>query len=213
MWYNIYECLRKRHLDIRLSNPTKTRAIASAKIKTDKLDAVKLADLLRGGYIAECYVPNKRIMELGDIVRHRSALVRMRTKLKNKVHSITLMKGIEASDVDLTRTFTKGDMDKLEGHDDYRINGCLRVIKSLNDEINTVSKRILLLAIEDEIAKLLMMIPGIGYYYSALLIISEIGEINRFPNSYHLCSYAGLVPSTYSSGGVTHYGRQHNKGR
>ena len=110
-------------------------------------------------------------------------------------------------------TFTKGDMDKLEGHDDYRINGCLRVIKSLNDEINTVSKRILLLAIEDEIAKLLMMIPGIGYYYSALLIISEIGEINRFPNSYHLCSYAGLVPSTYSSGGVTHYGRQHNKGR
>ena len=68
-------------------------------------------------------------------------------------------------------TFTKGDMDKLEGHDDYRINGCLRVIKSLNDEINTVSKRILLLAIEDEIAKLLMMIPGIGYYYSALLIV------------------------------------------
>jgi transposase len=39
-----------------LSNPVKTRAIASAKIKTDKLDAVKLADLLRGGYIAECYV-------------------------------------------------------------------------------------------------------------------------------------------------------------
>ena len=81
------------------------------------------------------------------------------------------------------------------------------------------------LAKEYEIAKLLMTIPGIGYYYSALLIISEIGEINRFPNSYHLCSYAGLVPSTYSSGGVTHYGssitktgskylrKQHNKDR
>jgi hypothetical protein len=37
MWYNIYECLRKRHLDVRLFNPAKTRAIASAKIKTDKL--------------------------------------------------------------------------------------------------------------------------------------------------------------------------------
>ncbi len=60
MWYNIYECLSKRHLDVRLSNPTKTRAIASAKIKTDKLDAVKLADLLRGGYIAECYIPTRR---------------------------------------------------------------------------------------------------------------------------------------------------------
>src|SRR5215467_3461113 len=57
MSYNIYECLRKRRLDVRLSNPAKTRAIASAKIKTDKLDSIKLADLLRGGYIAECYVP------------------------------------------------------------------------------------------------------------------------------------------------------------
>jgi transposase len=205
MWYNIYECLNKRHLDVRLSNPTKTRAIASAKIKTDKLDAVKLADLLRGGYIAECYVPNKRIMELRDIVRHRSALVRMRTKLKNKIRSITLMKGIDISDVDRVNTFTKRYTDKLEGYDDYRINGCLHVIKSLNDEVNTVSKKILLLAKEDEIARLLMTIPGVGYY-SALLIISEIGDINRFPDSYHLCSYAGLVPSTYSSGGVTHYG-------
>ena len=50
-----------------------------------------------------------------------------------------------------------------------------------------------------------MTIPGIGYY-SALLIVSEIGEINRFPDSYHLCLYARLVPSTHSSGRVTHYG-------
>jgi len=41
-------------------------------------------------------------------------------------------------------------MDKLEEYDDYRINGCLRVIKSLNDEVNTVSKKILLLTQEDE---------------------------------------------------------------
>ena len=39
-----------------------------------------------------------------------------------------------------------------------------------------------------------------------LLIVSEIGDINRFPDSYHLCSYAGLVPSTHSSGGITYHG-------
>lgn len=50
-----------------------------------------------------------------------------------------------------------------------------------------------------------MTIPGIGYY-SALLIVSEIGDINRFPDSYHLCSYAGLVPSTHSSSGITYHG-------
>ena len=84
-------------------------------------------------------------------------------------------------------SFPEGDMDKLEGHDDYRIDGCLRVIKSLNDEINTVSKRILLLAKEDEIAKLLMMIPGIGYYYSALLIVvpAQIGYIINYLHGLH----------------------------
>ncbi len=98
VWYNIYSYLsEKKHLNVILSNPIKTRAIASAKIKTDKLDAVKLANLLRGGYIAECYVPDRRIMDLRELVRHRAALVRMRTKLKNKIHSIVLMKGIQIS--------------------------------------------------------------------------------------------------------------------
>jgi len=102
-------------------------------------------------------------------------------------------------------TFTKGHIEKLKELNDYRINGYLRIIESLNDEINTVSKKILLLAQEDEMAKLLMTVPGIGYY-SALLIVSEVGDINRFPDSYHLCSYAGLIPSTHSSGGITYHG-------
>jgi hypothetical protein len=54
-------------------------------------------------------------------------------------------------------------------------------------------------------ARLLMTVPGIGYY-SALLIVSEIGDIHRFPDSCHLCSYAGLIPSTRSSGGTTYHG-------
>jgi transposase IS116/IS110/IS902 family protein len=67
----------------------------------------------------------------------------------------------------------------------------------LSSELLTFS--ILLLAKEDEIASLLMTIPGTGYY-SALLINSEVGEINGFPGCYHLCSYAGLVP--HNAGGV-----------
>jgi len=50
-----------------------------------------------------------------------------------------------------------------------------------------------------------MTVPGIGYY-SALLVKSEIGDINRFPFGEKLCSYAGLVPSTYQSGGMVRHG-------
>jgi transposase len=204
VWYNIYRHLsEEKHLDVILSNPVKTRAIASAKIKTDKLDAVKLADLLRGGYIAECYVPDRKTMELRELVRHRATLVRMRTRLKNKIHGILLMKGIVFPDV---RPFTKEHVQKLKELGDYRINGYLNIMESLDGEIKDVSRRILQMANEDETAKLLMTIPGVGYY-SALLIVSEIGDISRFPDSHHLCAYAGLVPSTHSSGGVTYNGR------
>ena len=51
---------------------------------------------------------------------------------------------------------------------------------------------------EEEMAKLLMIVPGIDHY-SAVLIVSEIGEISRFPDSYHISSWVGLVPSTHSS--------------
>ena len=53
--------------------------------------------------------------------------------------------------------------------------------------------------------KLLMSIPRIGYY-SALLVMREIGDIGRFPFGEKLCSYAGLIPSTYASGGVVRHG-------
>src|SRR5207237_1117799 len=161
-------------------------AIATAKIKTDKIDALKLADLLRGGYIAECYIPDKETMGLRELVsRHRLALVKMRTKMKNKIHSIILMKGVRITGV---HPFTRKHIEKLKEIKDYRIDGYLRIIESLDSEINDVSRKIKLCVNENDIAKLLMTIPGIGYY-SALLIVSEIGgDINRFPDSHHLCS-------------------------
>lgn len=52
----------------------------------------------------------------------------------------------------------------------------------------------------------MITILGISFY-TALLLISEIGEIGRFPDSAHLVSNAGLVSSTHRSGGTTYHGR------
>jgi len=88
---------------------------------------------------------------------------------------------------------------------DYKINGYLNVLEVLNKEIDDISNRIKDIAKDSEDAKLLMSIPGISFY-SALFIISEIGDINRFPDSEHLVSYAGLAPSTRSSGTKVYHG-------
>jgi len=74
-----------------------------------------------------------------------------------------------------------------------------------DEEIRLLSRQLEGLAREDEDVKLLMTVPGIGYY-SALLVKSEIGDVNRFPFGERLCGYAGLVPSTRASGGVVRHG-------
>lgn len=204
-WYHAYELLSSmsKRNQVILSNPVKTKAIASAKAKTDKTDAITLAQLLRGGYIPECYIPPRHILDLRELVRYRASLVRTRSHLKNKIHAILLMKGIKISDE--YAPFTKEFVEELKKVGHYRIDGYLFVIDSISEQIKEVSKQIKHEAVLDESAKLLMTIPGVGYY-SALLITSEIGDINRFSDSHHLCSYAGLAPSTRSSGGVTVHG-------
>jgi transposase len=120
VWYNTYEYLsEERKLHVSLSNPFKTGAIASAKIKTDKLDAVKLANLLRSGYIAECYVYNRRIMEFRELVRHRAMLVRMRTKVKNRIQGIMFM-----------HPFSNKHDEKMRALNDYRIDSYHDIIGS-----------------------------------------------------------------------------------
>ena len=199
-WYSAHRLLSERH-NVTLSNPVKNKAIASAKVKTDKIDSTTLANLLRGGWAAESYVPSKEMMEFRELVRFRANLVRERTRMKNRIHAYLLMNNISID----AGPFTKGFVEKVRGIDDARVQSYLRLIDGLNTEIREASMTIRRKAGSNEDASLLMTIPGISYY-SALLIISEIAEIERFEDSSSLVGYSGLAPSTHSSGGKTHHG-------
>jgi len=83
----LYDQLLDAGHDVRLAHPQKVKAVAEAKIKTDKIDSETLAHLLRAGLLPESYVPPRDIRELRDLVRRRAFLVGMRTKLKNRVHA------------------------------------------------------------------------------------------------------------------------------
>lgn len=82
LWINMYEALEHYGINISSANPLKTRAIAEARTKYDKLDASILADL-----ISKCYAPDKNIRERRTLIRHRIDLARRRTQQKNKVHT------------------------------------------------------------------------------------------------------------------------------
>ena len=81
----------------------------------------------------------------------------------------------------------------------------LPVMDALDRQIALISGSLKRMCSEDPRASLLTTIPGVGYYI-ALLIVSEIGDVNRFPDSEKLCSYAGLVPTVRRSGGSTRHG-------
>ena len=88
MWMRIHDTLEDNGIDTILANTFKTKIIAQAKIKSDKLDARILSDLLRTGLISESYVPIKEFREKRSLVRHRIVLSRTKTKLANKIHAI-----------------------------------------------------------------------------------------------------------------------------
>jgi len=200
-----YELMEGRPAEVVVSHPKKTRAIASAKIKTDKIDARILAHLLRTELLPRAYLPPRPIRDLREVIRYRAGLVRERVVIKNKIHAV-----LEKNGVQLGSVFAKRDREKILGLElrpCYReeVAGYFRVMDRLTEEIRAVDGRVRELALGQEETRLLMTMPGVSYY-AALLIYAEIGEIDRFPSAGHLCSYAGLVPSVHSSGGKTHYG-------
>ena len=83
----IYEMLDE-HLDVTLVNRSKNRIIADTAVKTDRVDAKRLAQMLRADMLAESYVPPDEIRVLRDLVRTRKSLVEERTAEKNRVRAV-----------------------------------------------------------------------------------------------------------------------------
>lgn len=207
-WYYFYELLEGKVSSITLSHPAKTRIIAEAKIKTDKIDSEKLAHLLRANLVPASYIPSREIRDLRELLRFRASLVSLRTSLKNKVHSILSKEGLSSPYSDIFSKKSLEFLSSLSLRSPYRrsLESYLRLALALASEIKRVEKEIEEKAKERKEACLLMTMPGISYY-SSLLILAEIGDINRFYSAEKLCSYAGLVPSVYSSGGKTRKGK------
>ena len=73
-----------------MANPYLNRMIATVHAKNDKYDAQVLANLTRTNLVAKCYVPDKNIRYLRELIRHRASLIRMRTLAKNKIQALRI---------------------------------------------------------------------------------------------------------------------------
>jgi transposase len=89
-WHWLYEVLERSMpgSHITLANPFKTRIIAEAQVKTDKVDARILALLLRAELICAVHIPARETRQRKEVLRQRCFLVRQRTMLRNRIHRL-----------------------------------------------------------------------------------------------------------------------------
>jgi transposase len=212
--FHLYDLLKDNCSRVLVANPHQLRAIAQARVKTDKISSILMAKLLAADFIPEVWVPSKEAREMRSLLRYRVSLSKTKTIFKNKIHSLLLRKGISFSGSDL---FGKKGRDFLSDLDlslteRIQLSSALSILDAVEEEISKLEGELARRAQNDPQIKLLMTIPGIDFY-SALIIRWEIGDVDRFPSDKHLSSYSGLVPQVHQSGNIDRHGPITKQGR
>lgn len=194
--------------EVQLAHPYRTRAIAAAQIKTDSIDALTLAQLLRANLIPRAYMPGTETRRLRDVVRQRLFLVRLRTMVKNRIHSLlekyrVALPAVADAFGKIGRTFLK-DVD-LPPAGRQLLDQDLRLLEALNQEIKQTEATLKIEFADDRRMELLTSIPGIGLLLGTVVAL-EIDDVRRFPTAKKLIAYAGLAPTTYASGDRSRHG-------
>ncbi len=206
-WEWLADLLEDAGFELHLAHPLRTRAIAAARVKTDAVDATTLAQLLRAGLLPEAYIAPKELRDVRELLRHRVALVSMRSAIKNRVHAILAKHGIAHQHSDLFGKAGRRFLATVELRPAprQRLDSLVALLDDFDREIDACAKEIDRQARADERVKLLCQIHGVGRY-TAMLIIAEIGDVRRFPTARHLCAWAGLTPTVRSSDGKARLG-------
>jgi transposase len=191
------------------------RAIAEAKVKTDRLDARMLARLLAAGLLNGCWLPDEETRSLRRRLARRAQLVRQRTRCKNEVHAV-LMRNLKGRPP-MTDLFGKSGRVwlaelELPGDERQTVDGGLRQIDFLDGEIAILERAIAQHALASKDIRRLMTVPGVSLM-TAATFIAAVGDIDRFHDPSKLVSYLGLDPKVRQSGsGPAKHGRISKQG-
>lgn len=198
-----------------VANPLQVRAIASAQVKTDKIDARVLAKLHASGFLPEVWVADETTEANRRRIAERTQIVSHLTRLKNRVQSVLHANLIPRYDGKL---FTKGGRAWLTHapvSDDHRriIARHLLEHDRLAEELGEIDRILARDALRDDRVRRLMTIGGVNVIVAAS-VLAAIGDISRFSSSEKLVSYFGLNPRVRQSGDhAAFHGRISKHGR
>jgi transposase len=206
-WEWLATRLTEQGYTVRVAHAHAVKLIWQARAKTDPIDARKLAELLRVDLFPAIWIPDLQTRRRRQLLRGRAFLVRERTRLKNRIHGHLLSENLVPPGADLygkggRAWLTAAPLSSVLRAQTERL---LTLHDALSVEIQGLDGDVKRAAQGNPLVKQLTTMPGVGVF-SALFVQAEIGSIDRFRSSHELAAYAGLVPTTRSSGGKTTHG-------
>ncbi len=192
-----------------VSNPLKTKAIAEAKIKTDKVDALILAQLLRCDYLPLVWQPDAETQRFRGLMAHRTGLMTHRSRIKNRIQSLLarwlLFPPCKVLWTKVGMAWLKSIIPTLPAHEQLALESDWRQLDAVDQELVFLDQKLAGAAYDDPRVQLLMTLPGVNYAV-ALGLLAALGDLSRFRDGDHAASYLGLVPSTRQSGYHCYHG-------
>jgi transposase len=213
----IYDHLKPVAQELKVAHPAMLKAIAASKKKNDKVDARKIADLLRCDLLPECYMAPSGIRELRRVLRYRNLVVRQATRMKNRIAGLLMETGTPYTK---ERLHGRAYFSELSGSLREVPGSVLRLLKLSRGQLElfTSIQRQLVKALgrNQELrqrVERLQSIRGVGEIV-ALTWALEVGEAGRFPSIGQAVSYCGLTSAQRHSADQEHRGpisKQRNK--
>jgi transposase len=211
-WGWLAELLEELQLEAHLAHPKGCKAIASARLKNDRVDARILAHLLRTDLLPEAWLAPRETRDLRQLLRHRAWLVRSSTALKSRVHAVLADQGIHP-DRELWYRPGRAWLESLSLPPLQRsiVDDCLTLIDAVAAPVARLDGEIAALAKPDPRIEALQVLPGVGRL-TAMMLLAEIGDVSRFPTARKLCAWAGLTPVVRNSDRVVRHGHISKQG-
>src|SRR6266568_4886342 len=177
-WSWLADLLEDYGFDAHLVHPLRCKAIASARLKNDKVDAAILAQLLRADLLPEAWIAPPPVRALRALLRHRVALVRLRTLLRNRIHAIVADYGHDRPAGGYWTGPGRAWLAclALPAVSRELVEDDLGLIDALQGRIDRLDWEIHQRARSDPRVKVLTQLPGVGPF-TALVLLAEIGDV------------------------------------
>src|SRR5215468_10828682 len=205
-WWWLVDLLEHLGHDPILSHPKQTKDIAAARLKNDRVDAQRLALLLRGDLLPTVWIPSAALREARELVRHRIQLVWLRGVVGNRLQAMLARRNLQPTSG--KSWLTQRGQRELKGRPlpdapSRSREDCAALLPTLDAQIRRLDAELVARWGRDPRVQRSTTIPGIGPFIAIVLVL-ELGDIHRFASAKPVASYVGLTPRVRGSAGRVH---------